>query len=80
MSTFDDLNPETRGQWAYPDTGVWDPERNLAEFLAVLPEWREAGLLAFTVEKGPKLIGHWAPVPSDGELRTETLEFLKALK
>jgi hypothetical protein len=49
QATFDDLNPETRDQWAYPDSGVWDPERNLAEFLAVLPEWREAGLLAFTV-------------------------------
>ncbi|HKT56290.1 MAG TPA: hypothetical protein VJR25_05915 [Microbacterium sp.] len=24
---FDDLNPATRGQWAYPDTGVWDAER-----------------------------------------------------
>lgn len=49
QATFDDLNSETRGQWIYPDTGVWDAERNLAEFLAVLPEWREAGLLAFTV-------------------------------
>lgn len=25
---FDDLNPETRGRWAYPDTGRWDAERN----------------------------------------------------
>jgi hypothetical protein len=49
QATFDDLNPETRGQWAYPDTGVWDAERNLAEFLAVLPEWHAAGLLAITV-------------------------------
>ena len=49
QATFDDLNPETRQQWAYPDTGVWDPERNLSEFLAMLPEWRAAGLLAFTV-------------------------------
>jgi hypothetical protein len=49
QATFDDLNPDTRGQWAYPDTGRWDPERNLSEFLAVLPEWRAAGLLAVTV-------------------------------
>jgi hypothetical protein len=49
QATFDDLNPETRGRWAYPDTGAWDPERNLAEFLAALPAWREAGLLAVTV-------------------------------
>jgi hypothetical protein len=25
---FDDLNPQTRGQWAYPDTKQWDPDRN----------------------------------------------------
>jgi hypothetical protein len=32
----------------YPD-GKWDAERNLREFIAALPEWRRAGLLAFTV-------------------------------
>src|SRR5262245_51242700 len=31
---FDDLNPATRGPWAYPDTGRWDPNRNSAEFVA----------------------------------------------
>ena len=25
---FDDLNPETRQLWKYPDTGIWDPDRN----------------------------------------------------
>src|SRR5262245_56480102 len=35
---FDDLNPETRGRWAYPDTKQWDPERNTREFVAVMPE------------------------------------------
>ena len=45
---FDDLNPETRGQWDYPD-GPWDPERNTDEFLAAMPAWREAGLLSFTI-------------------------------
>ena len=49
QATFDDLNPETRSRWAYPDTGVWDPERNVAEFVAMLPEYRRAGLLAVTV-------------------------------
>lgn len=40
----------TMGQvfWDYPD-GPWDPERNLREFLAALPSWRRAGILAFTV-------------------------------
>jgi hypothetical protein len=46
---FDDLNPETRSRWAYPDTGRWDPERNTREFLAAMPEWRRHGLLAFTI-------------------------------
>jgi hypothetical protein len=49
QATFDDLNPETRSRWAYPDTGKWDPERNVREFLAALPEWRRHGVLAFTV-------------------------------
>jgi hypothetical protein len=46
---FDDLNPGTRGKWAYPDTGKWDPQRNTSEFVAAMPEWRRHGLLAFTV-------------------------------
>src|SRR5687767_125462 len=49
QATFDDLNPETRAKWAYPDTGKWDPERNVREFMAALPEWKRHGLLAFTV-------------------------------
>ena len=46
---FDDLNPETRSRWAYPDTKKWDPERNVREFLAAMPVWRAHGLLCFTV-------------------------------
>jgi hypothetical protein len=49
QATFDDLNPETAGRWAYPDTGKWDPERNTREFIAALPEWKARGLLAVTV-------------------------------
>jgi hypothetical protein len=49
QAIFDDLNPATRPRWAYPDTGTWDPERNVREFLAALPEWRQNGVLAFTV-------------------------------
>ena len=30
---FDDKNPETVSRWKYPDTGEWDPERNVREFL-----------------------------------------------
>jgi hypothetical protein len=46
QGTFDDLNPQTRGKWAYPDTGRWDPERNTREFVAAMPEWRRHGLPA----------------------------------
>ena len=46
---FDDMNPETVGKWAYPDTGRWDPERNTREFVAAMPEWRRHGLLCFTI-------------------------------
>lgn len=49
QAIFDDACEETRPRWAYPDTGVWDPERNTDEFCAALPEYRRHGLLAFTV-------------------------------
>jgi hypothetical protein len=45
---FDDRNPETRKNWAYPD-GPWDADRNTREFIAAMPSWREAGLLSFTI-------------------------------
>jgi hypothetical protein len=46
---FDDANPGTRGLWKYPDTGEWDAERNVREFLAQIPVWKEAGLDAITL-------------------------------
>jgi hypothetical protein len=46
---FDDLNPETTNRWIYPDTGKWEAERNTREFITAMPEWREHGLLAFTL-------------------------------
>ena len=49
QGVFDDLNPETIDKWKYPDTGVWDAERNTREFIAAMPQWREQGLLAFTI-------------------------------
>lgn len=49
QATYDDLNPETAPRWAYPDTGKWDAERNVSEFIAAMPEWKAHGLLAVTV-------------------------------
>lgn len=79
QAIFDDLNPATRGRWAYPDTGRWDPERNTTEFLAALPEWREHGLLAVTVNlqggspEGYSLEQPWenTAFAPDGSLRND---------
>ena len=49
QAIFDDLNPETVQRWAYGDTGRWDPERNVQEFIAAMPTWKAHGLLAVTV-------------------------------
>jgi hypothetical protein len=49
QATYDDLNPETAPRWAYADTGKWDAERNVSEFIAAMPEWKAHGLLAVTV-------------------------------
>ncbi len=49
QAIFDDPNPQTRHNWAYPDTGQWDAERNVNEFCEALPTYREHGLLAVTV-------------------------------
>ncbi|MEN3940369.1 hypothetical protein WJU23_03675 [Prosthecobacter sp. SYSU 5D2] len=49
QATFDDRNPDTAAQWAYPDTQTWDPDRNTREFIAAMPEWRAHGLLAITL-------------------------------
>lgn len=46
---FDDRNPGTRAQWAYPDTKQWDANRNTNEFLAAMPVWKQHGLLAITL-------------------------------
>ena len=49
QAIFDDECAETRPLWRYPDTGIWDPERNTDEFCAALPTYRAHGLLAVTV-------------------------------
>ena len=49
QAVFDDENPATAAHWRYPDTGVWDAERNTDEFCAALPEYRRHGLPGVTV-------------------------------
>ena len=48
-AVFDDVNPATCRLWDYPDTGVWDADRNTDEFVESLPEYHRNGLLAVTV-------------------------------
>jgi hypothetical protein len=82
---FDDLNPETRSRWVYPDTKKWDPERNTREFLAAMPEWRRHGQLAFTINlQGGSPQGyskgrqpwHNSALTETGELRAEYMDRL----
>jgi len=84
---FDDLNPATASQWAYPDTGRWDPERNTREFIAAMPLWRQAGLHAFTLNlQGGSPQGysqnqpwHNSAYQADGSLRPEYLSRLERI-
>lgn len=46
---FDDYNADTRSLWLYPDTKTWDPDRNTNEFIAAMADWKNHGLLAFTL-------------------------------
>jgi len=47
--------------FAYPDTGHWDPDRNVEEFMAVLPQWRKMGVLAVTLnlQGGRPVLNAW---------------------
>ncbi|MHB8994650.1 MAG: hypothetical protein ACYC63_05305 [Armatimonadota bacterium] len=82
---FDDLNPQTRERWAYPDTGRWDAERNTREFIEAMPQWRKHGLLAFTINlQGGSPEGYSKSQPwhnsaftADGDLRPEYLSRLE---
>lgn len=55
---MDDQNPETVVRWKYPDTGRWDAERNVREFMANLPSWRAKGALAVDIN----LQGGWPTI------------------
>jgi hypothetical protein len=84
---FDDLNPETVGRWAYPDTGRWDAERNTREFVTAMPDWRRHGLLGFTINlQGGSPEGysreqpwHNSAITEDGDLRPEYMRRLECI-
>jgi hypothetical protein len=87
QATFNDRNPETQKLWAYPDTGQWDPDRNLKEFLAAMPEWRKHGLLGITINlQGGSPQGYSKDQPwlnsafdENGDLRPDDMARVKAV-
>ena len=86
QGVFDDLNPETRSWWDYPD-GSWDPDRNTDEFVVAMPSWRRAGLIGFTINlQGGSPQGYSKSQPwhnsaftGEGELRPAYMARLRAI-
>lgn len=83
---FDDLNPKTREKFVYPDTKVWDANRNTDEFVSHMEEWRKYGLLAITLNlQGGSPMGYgnsgWINSAFDekGELRSDYLNRLERI-
>ena len=76
---FDDLNPDTRDRWRYPDTGRWDPDRNTQGYLDAMSSWYEHGLRCFVINlQGGSPEGysreqpwHNSALRSDGSLRDD---------
>jgi hypothetical protein len=84
---FDDLNPETKNTWIYPDTKKWDPDRNTSEFVMNMEKWRSFGLLSFTINmQGGSPQGYSSAQPwynsaytEDGSLRPEYMARLEKI-
>jgi hypothetical protein len=83
---FDDLNPQTRDKFIYPDTKRWDADRNTDEFVANMEEWRSNGLLAFTLNlQGGSPVGYgggeWinSAFDENGELRSDYMKRLERI-
>lgn len=49
QALFDDENRNTASNWIYPDTKIWNPNRNTNEFCDALSIYRNYGLLGVTV-------------------------------
>lgn len=84
---FDDLNKATKHHFSYSDTGIWDAERNTTEFITAMTEWKNNGLLAFTLNlQGGSPTGYgnaqaWVNSTFDekGELRPAYMSRLKRI-
>lgn len=49
QATYHDENPDTQPWWRYPDGRDFDADANTDAFIAMLPQWKAAGLIAFTI-------------------------------
>jgi hypothetical protein len=84
---FDDLNPETRQLFVYPDTKKWDPNRNTNEFVEAMDGWHDHGLNSFTLNlQGGSPVGYgnqknWlnSAYYEDGRLRPEFMARLEKI-
>ena len=84
---FDDLNPETRERFIYPDTKVWDPDRNTREFVEAMDAWHSNGLNCFTINlQGGSPVGYgnqknWinSAYHKDGTLRADFMGRLEKI-
>jgi hypothetical protein len=84
---FDDLNPETRERFVYPDTKKWDPDRNTREFVDAMDDWYSYGLNSFTINlQGGSPVGYgnqknWinSSFYEDGRLRPEFMGRLEKI-
>lgn len=85
QGVFDDLNPETISKWAYPDTKIWDADRNNREFIKNMKKWRKYGLLSFTINmQGGSPQGYSQSQPWDNSAYSEDgvpgIEYLARLE
>jgi hypothetical protein len=84
---FDDLNPETRELFVYPDTRKWDPDRNTREFILAMDDWHRYGLNSFTINlQGGSPVGYgnqknWlnSAYYDDGRLRPDYMGRLEKI-
>ena len=84
---FDDLNPETKQLFVYPDTKKWDANRNTREFVEAMDEWHRYGLNSFTINlQGGSPVGYgnqknWinSAYTRDGKLRPEFMGRLERI-
>ena len=83
---FDDLNPETRERWNYPDR-PWDAEYNTDRFIAAMPSWRDHGVLSFNINLqggspegySPRQPWHNSAFEADGSLREDYMGRLQRI-